>query len=84
MSLTLQPVRLATGADEEGRLVFTQGRLVAVLTRLSALHGELAGQWFLEIGFGRLDGPAHPCFPDLDAAEAWISQQLDRLDRGSG
>ena len=33
MSLTLQPVRVATGSDEEGMLVFTdEQRLVAVLT----------------------------------------------------
>jgi hypothetical protein len=49
MSLTLQPVRVANGPDEEGLLVFTaDGRLVAVLTRLSdsqdnsSLYREIA------------------------------------------
>jgi hypothetical protein len=79
MELSLQPVRVATGsADEEGRLVLAEGQLVAVLTRLSAQHGELAGRWFLEAGFGRLDGPAHPSFADLAAAQAWIAQHLNQ------
>jgi hypothetical protein len=30
----------------------------------------------LEVGFGRLDGPNHPTFPDVDAAQAWISERL--------
>jgi hypothetical protein len=36
MSLTLQPVRVGNGSDEEGMLVFADDqRLVAVLTHLS-------------------------------------------------
>ena len=48
MSLTLQPVRVATGSDEEGMLVFgKEQRLVAVLTHLSE-ENEIApanGTW---------------------------------------
>ncbi len=70
MSLHLQPVRIADGLDEEALLVFTDDqRLVAVLTRLSGLHGAVAGHWFLEAWFGRLDGSAHPTFANLDAAQ---------------
>ena len=77
MTLRLQPVHVATGADEDGHLVFAADRLVAVLVRLSALHDEMAGQWFLEAGFGRVDGgPSHPTFADLDAAQTWIEQRL--------
>lgn len=77
MTLFLQAVRVATGSDEEGMLVFAADqRLVAVLTRLCDRHEELSGRWFLETGFGRLDGPSHPTFPDLDAAQEWISQRL--------
>ncbi len=77
MTLTLQPVRVATGSDEEGLLVFADDqRLVAVLTHLSDQHGDIAGHWFLETGFGRLDGPDHPTFADLDAAQNWIRQRL--------
>lgn len=76
MSLTLQPVRVANGHDEEGLLVFAEDRLVAVLVRLSDEHEAMAGQWFLEYGFGKLDGPHHPTFPDLNAAQDWISRHL--------
>ena len=49
---------------------------MAVLTYLSDQHGALAGHWFLEAGFGGLDGPAHPTFADLDVAQDWISQRM--------
>jgi hypothetical protein len=72
----LQPVRVGNGFDEEGLLVFDMDqRLVAVLVRLSEQHEEQAGRWFLEVGFGRLDGPNHPVFTDLDEAQDWIEQR---------
>ena len=77
MSLQLQPVRLATGSrDEESELVFADGRLIAVLVRLSDDHDDEAGMWFLEVGFGRADHPNPPKFADLDEAQDWIQQQL--------
>ena len=77
MSLHLQSVRVATGPDEEGLLVFTgDRRLVAVLTHLSDQHDELAGHWFLEAGFGLLGGCSHPTFTDLDAAQDWMGRHL--------
>lgn len=79
MALTLQPIRVATGDDEEGMLVIDdEGRLVAVLTHLSERHEGLSGHWFLEAGFGRLLGPDQPTFPGLDAAQAWIRERLSR------
>ncbi len=59
-------------------LVFADDRLVAVLVQLSEAHEELgiAGHWHLETKFSfRLAGKPDP-FPDLGAAQAWISQQL--------
>lgn len=77
MTLTLQPIRVATGFDEEGVLIFDKDqRLVAVLTRLSEQNEVAPGQWFLEAGFGWLDGINHPTFMDLDAAQSWINQRL--------
>lgn len=76
MSISLRPVRVATGLDEDGLLVFVNDYLVAVLVRLTDRHGEEAGKWFLETGYGRLDGPRHPIFADLDAAQRYI---VDRL-----
>jgi hypothetical protein len=51
LSLMEQPVQVAVGCDdEEGCLIFADDRLVAVLVRLSQLHEELAGRWYLERG----------------------------------
>lgn len=72
----LQPVRVSLGNDREGRLAFVGGSLVALLVCLSDLHGDDAGSWFLEAGFGDLDGPNPPLFPDLDTARAWIADRL--------
>lgn len=77
MNLTLQPVRIETGSpDEEGCLIFADGKLLAVLVRLSAQQGDLIGRWYLEKGFGYLDGPAQPTFPDLEAAQSWVSARI--------
>ena len=75
MSLTQQRIKVDTGGpDEEGCLVFRNGRLIAVLVRLSRTHeGGLDGKWFLEHGFGSLDTPEHPVFDDLPMAEGWIA-----------
>ena len=57
MNLRLQPVQVATGsADTESQLVFAAGYLVAVLVRLSDDHQDEAGMWFLEAGFGPVEG----------------------------
>ncbi len=77
MSFSLQPVRVATGFDEEGMLVLDEEqRLLAVLVRLSDDNEVAAGQWFVEAGFGPLDGGSHPTFSNLDMAQDWISQRL--------
>jgi hypothetical protein len=77
MTLTLQPVRVATGFDEEGMMVLDgEQRLVAVLTHLSEENEVAPGQWYLEAGFVTLDGVNHPAFADLEAAKDWISHRL--------
>jgi hypothetical protein len=77
MNLRLQPVQVATGSsDAESHLVFSDGFLVAVLVRLSDEHGDAAGSWFLEAGFGRVDHPDPPTFIDLDEAQDWVAQRL--------
>ena len=78
MALRLQSVQVATGFDEEGMLVFVHDRLVAVLVQLSDAHEELGitGYWFMETRYGFPLTEKPPLFPDLDAAQAWIGQQL--------
>jgi hypothetical protein len=82
MTVTLQPVCVETGSkDEEGCLVFSDGRLAAVLVRLSEEHADLAGRWHYEHGFGPLETPSHPVFESLDAAQEWIRQRLNQTRR---
>ncbi|TXM95055.1 hypothetical protein [Methylobacterium sp. WL116] len=77
MNFRLQPVQVATGSDDqESQLVFVDGLLAAVLVQLSEQHGEDAGKWFLEAGFGRINDYRPPIFADLDAAQAWIKARL--------
>ena len=77
MTLTLQPVRVATNSDEDGMLVFNGNRrLLAVLTHLSEQNEVAPGRWFLEAGFGRLGGVSNPTFADLEAAQDWIARRL--------
>jgi hypothetical protein len=77
MTFTFQPIQVATGFDEEGMMVLDEKqRLLAVLVRLSDDNEVSPGQWYLEAGFGRLDGGSHPTFSNLDLAQDWISQCL--------
>jgi hypothetical protein len=79
MTLILQPIRVATGFDEEGMMVLDEEqRLLAVLVRLSDGNDVAPGQWYLEAGFGPIDGITHPLFSNLDMAKDWIVQRLDR------
>jgi hypothetical protein len=79
VTFTLQPTQVATINDEDGMLVFFDGRLVAVLVRLADENEVAPGDWYLEAGFGRgLDGPNHPTFPTLDAAQDWIEERVSR------
>jgi hypothetical protein len=79
MTLSVEPIRVATGFDEEGMMVLDEEkRLVAVLVRLSDGNEVAPGQWYLETGFGRIDGGDHPLFSNLDMAQDWISQRLTK------
>ena len=78
MFLRLEPVRLALRNDVEGRLVFGDDALLAILVRLSRGHEAGAGSWFLEVAFGRLEGRIQPIFADLAAAQSWIMERLQR------
>lgn len=53
MTVTWQPITLDTdGVDDEAVLVLRNGRLAAILTCLGDIHGDAAGQWFVEMIFG--------------------------------
>ena len=77
MNLHLQPVQVATGSnDQESRLVFADGLLVAILVRLSTMHGADAGRWHMEAGFGHIHDAIAPTFADLDEVQTWIADHL--------
>ncbi|PVE24128.1 hypothetical protein DC522_12625 [Microvirga sp. KLBC 81] len=79
MSFTFQPVRVATGSDEEGLLVFDDDqRLLAALTHHSDQYDSLSGHWIIEVGFGLPGGLDHPAYADLEAAQEGIRQRLAR------
>lgn len=68
--LSFQPVMLdGEHGDSEAVLAFREGRLTAVLSHLSAIHGELEGHWFLEASFDEHDFAAKRTFDSLSAFE---------------
>lgn len=73
MSVRLEPVRIIGLEGGDGRLVFAGEVLVAVLIRLSELHEEEAGKWFVEAGFGPLERMVGLTFNDLDIAERQVA-----------
>ena len=71
MPMTLTPVEIETGSqDREGLLVFDGARLLSILVRLSEIHEERSGGWYLE--YGLASKPRGLAFDDLDDALAWI------------
>lgn len=76
MTLEMHPIRLDHESDTEGMLVMREGRLTAILTKLSDTHGDRAGEWFVECAFG-LSLDSELCFADLDQAKIWLAAQLE-------
>lgn len=78
MPMTQQPILIDTRSrDEEGMLVFWDGKLVALLICLAdECHGELRGQWFPEVLLGALSGRRPGLFESKTAALAWVRQCL--------
>ena len=76
--ISFQPIEVLTASeDREGRLVLVDGNLVAVLVRLSdpAHDPLLRGAWYIEAGFGLLDG-RHEMFASLEEAAASIERDF--------
>ena len=76
--ISFQPIEVLTASeDREGCLVLVDGKLAAVLVRLNDQAHEplLRGAWYLEAGFGFLDG-RHELFASLEEAAASIERDL--------
>ena len=77
MTLEFKPISLdVDSGDSSGMLVLRNGALLAVVSELGEMHGELAGLWFIEKVFH----PAVPWrrapFPDIPAVDDWLSAQV--------
>jgi hypothetical protein len=72
----MQPVRLRTGTkDQDGRLIFIEGDLVAVIVLLAdEIHEQDRGLWSMEADF-RIAGPAPPLFNSPYEAVSWLLHQ---------
>jgi hypothetical protein len=71
---------LIDGHDTQGQLVLIDGQLVAVLARLDGdAHDPAMKKWWnLEAGFGPCQAIGDNIFQNLDDAEAWVRQKVDR------
>jgi hypothetical protein len=78
MAIDRQDVSVDTQSeDEQGCLLFSEGKLVAVLVRLANhVHGSDRGAWYLEAGFGRCATILPPLFATVDEAEVWVRRQV--------
>ena len=75
--LQFQPIAVDTGSpDRDGMLVIANGLLVAVLVRLAEPEHDNFGSWFLEVGFGRLQGQRAPTFLNVEDATRWLRRRL--------
>lgn len=54
-------------------LVFRDDRLSAIVTRLSAEHGSVAGRWFVETLFTDRDDALHATLNSLTDLEALLA-----------
>lgn len=76
MSVSFEAITLDTGDDDDRAvLVLRDGRLTAVLSRLSAMHEELAGQWFVEAMFGPTLNAQQHVFADPDEFVSWLAEE---------
>jgi hypothetical protein len=78
MQISTQPVRLVTyDGDGDAILIFRNGDLLAVASRLSDLHGELSGSFFIEAVFGPHDRHAGATFDSETELHRWAESLGD-------
>ena len=76
LQIDFQHVQVALPDLSEGRLVFVDGRLAAVIVRLGDNSGAHAGKWFVEIAFGDFEAVSNELFLTLEALEDILIRQL--------
>lgn len=72
----LKPVRLRTGcSDQDGRLIFLNGELTAVIVQLSdEAHQQDIGQWSMEADFSLIASKS-PLFASPQDAIDWLASR---------
>jgi hypothetical protein len=77
VAVEFQPVRIETGSpDEDGRLAFARGKLVALLVRIADVDDEACCGWSIE--WLPEPGTHHPAaFADLQATQDWLDTKFD-------
>ncbi len=72
--LSFQKIILDTSTpDRDAILVYRYGRLFAVLSCLSEIHGDLCGKWFVEATFSNVPDDPPQTFESLDHFTQWLS-----------
>ena len=57
--------------------MYVDDALLGLLIRLSELHEDMAGKWFLEVGFGLDIYPTEaPLFATLEGAGEWLGEKV--------
>lgn len=81
--ISMQVVPVQCGSERlDGRLVYVDGAIVAVLTHLKGAHyGRNNGAWYIEAGFGTrgIARNVDP-FPTLEAVTDWIQDRIQYTD----
>lgn len=84
-SIKFQPIEVLTnGGFSDGRLVFANGKLIAVLVHVVPSEmgtvDALPEGWYREAGFGPCSdlatGPPPPLFDSLEEARGWIERRI--------
>ena len=77
--ISIQPVKvLIDGQDSEGRLIFADGQLCAVIVQLDGESHltEHKSFWNLEAGFGKCNVRSAPLFKSPEEAGSWVQEAL--------
>jgi hypothetical protein len=73
-----QPVKVAITGQSDGRLVFLDGNLVAVVTRLDHTNDDFSGRWFAEAHFDGMEDIQDQTFGSLEEVQAYIELNYRR------
>lgn len=77
MKASFQHIALdSSDGDDQAVLVFRDDRLVAVLSQLGVMHGDITGRWFVEAMFGdHLLKPPRLTFLVPSEFVAWLENE---------